>query len=405
MLRKLRIKFVLINMTIVTIMLGVILGVVYHSTKANLEKESIAMMQNMAAGPVVSEFPNVHSSEDIRLPFITLELSSKGQIVSASGGYYDLSDTELLQGMADQALSENRQIGELGSYNLRYCRMITPNGQVLVFTDMTSEQATLKNLLRTCLIIGSFGFLVFLGISILLAKWTVRPVEKAWQQQKQFVADASHELKTPLSVIMTNAELIKSRDIQPENKEHFCDGILEVGNHMKTLLEQMLQLARSDAGQVKLEAEKTDFSELSEEMALTYEAMFFENGLELNYDIEPECYVNCDRHQIMQLMDILLDNALKYSSSGGSVDIELKKSPQHKCRFLVRSPGKALSAKDLNQIFERFYRKDEARSSKGSYGLGLSIARNIADLHKGKIWAESQPGSNTFIVELPCTGG
>lgn len=400
MLRKLKIKFVVINMAIVSLMLGVILGLVYHSTQQNLEQESIAMMRSIAANPIRPGLPNELSGQ-VKLPFFTLELNDYDELLSADGGYYDLSDERLLQTMIELAVRSGAQVGTLEAYHLRFFRGIGPMNRIIVFADMSSELATLQNLLRTCVAIGVLGFLGFLGISIALAQWAVRPVDRAWRQQKQFVADASHELKTPLTVITTNAELLKSPEYDAASKERFAGGILEVATHMRTLLEQMLQLARSDSDQNRLRADKLDFSRLITELAFTYESVLYEKGLTLQYEIEPDCQIAGDRHLLTQVLDILLDNAGKYSHPESTVTIELKKLRRGRCRLRVANRGDPIGREDLKNIFKRFYRVDAARPYNGSFGLGLSIAQNIVTLHKGRIWAESADGVNAFLVELP----
>ena len=126
-------------------------------------------------------------------------------------------------------------------------RVDSPFGQRVVFADITSEQSTLNNLVKNCILIGVLCFFAFLGISIRLAAWTVKPVERAWQKQRQFVSDASHELKTPLTVIMTNAELLQGREDDRESQVQFSSNILTMSRQMRALVEQMLELARADS--------------------------------------------------------------------------------------------------------------------------------------------------------------
>ena len=232
MIKKLRFKFVLINMSIVTIMLCVILGLVFYFTSANLEQESLRMMQDIAQQPFQLGVPG-ELDENVRLPFFTLQLNPRGELVSTGGGYYDLSDSAFLNDLIRDVFSSPKSFGVLTKYNLRYYRVDTPLRPCVVFADISSERTTLDHLLQTCLIIGGLGFLLFLWGSIVLSRWAVKPVEQAWKQQQQFVADASHELKTPLTVIMTNAELLQNSEYNPEKKEKFVQGILTMSGQMK----------------------------------------------------------------------------------------------------------------------------------------------------------------------------
>ncbi|MBR4991836.1 MAG: HAMP domain-containing histidine kinase [Clostridia bacterium] len=399
MIRKLQVKFVIINMAMITVMLCVIFGLVYNFTRNNLEAESITMMKAIAADPFRLGRPNDPSS-DLRLPYFTLQLGLRGEIISTGGGYYDLSDKEFLRDLIEQSAGSARDTGILEAHDLRFCRVSTPRGTVLVFADMSSENTTLKNLLQTSAIIGVFSFLVFLAISIFLARWAVRPVAEAWLRQKQFVADASHELKTPLTVIMTNAELLQGDEYSPAERKNFSRGILTMSQQMKLLVEHMLELARSDAEQARPSMLPVDFSRLVLDSALSFEGVFVENGLTLETSADPGITVQGNQQALLQVVDILLDNARKYSTPGGETTVSLRSAGAGKCRLKVSNPGPEIPAEELKKIFQRFYRMDKARSRDGSFGLGLSIAESIVAQHKGKLWAESKNGQNTFTVEL-----
>lgn len=399
MIRKLQIKFVMINMTMVTIMLCIIFGLVYNSTKTNLENESISMMKSIAADPFRLGRPN-EQSPDLRLPYFTLQLGLRGELVSTGGGYYDLSDQDFLKVLIDESTGSRRESGVVEEHNLRFCRVATPMGTVLVFSDMSSETRTLESLIQTSLTIGVLSFLGFLAISIFLSKWAVKPVAAAWLQQKQFVADASHELKTPLTVIMTNAELLQNEECGATERQTFSQSILLMSQQMKLLVEKLLELAKSDADQTKQLMKPVDFSKLILDTAISFEGVFVEKGLTVESSVEPGITVSGNGQALQQLIDILLDNAQKYSSPGGETTVRLYSSSHGKCQLKVSNPGAEIPPEDLKKIFQRFYRMDKARSRDGSFGLGLSIAESIVSQHKGNIWAESKDGMNTFIVEL-----
>ena len=399
MIRKLQIKFVIINMTMVTIMLCVMFGLVYNSTKTNLENESISMMKSIGANPFQLGRPN-EQSPDLRLPYFTLQLGLRGELVSTGGGYYDLSDKEFLKDLIDESVGSRRDTGIVEAHNLRFCRIATPRGTVLVFSDMSSENNTLDNLLKNSLLIGALSFLAFLVISIFLSRWAVKPVAAAWLQQKQFVADASHELKTPLTVIMTNAELLQSSEYDETERKTFSQSILLMGQQMKSLVENMLELAKSDAEQTKQKMKPVNLSKLILDTAISFEGVFIEKGLTVESSVEPGIIVRGNEQAMQQVVDILLDNAQKYSAPGGETSVRLYSSGQGKCQLKVSNPGAEIPPEDLKKIFQRFYRMDKARRRDGSFGLGLSIAESIVTQHGGRIWAESKDGTNTFIVEL-----
>ena len=274
-----------------------------------------------------------------------------------------------------------------------------PFGEAMVFVDISSEIATMENLVKTCVFIGIISFSVFLGLSFWLARWAVKPVETAWNQQRQFVADASHELKTPLTVIMTNAELLQSPEYTDADRRRFSDSILTMSHQMRGLVESLLELARVDNGAAKMVFSEFDFSEQVSDGLLPFEPVYFEKELLLESEIEEGLKVKGSQAHLRQVLDILLDNAAKYASPQGTVTVKLKRQGSH-CLLSVANPGEQISKEDLKNIFKRFYRIDKVRSMNHSYGLGLSIADSIVKEHGGRIWAESAEGINTFFVQL-----
>lgn len=399
MIKKLRIKFVAINMAMMTVMLCVILGLIYNFTRSNLETANISMMKTIAANPFQLGRPGEVSS-DLRLPYFTLQIGARGELLSTGGGFYDLSDREFLDELIKRSLGSGSETGIVEEYNLRFYQTTNFAGTVMVFSDMSSEQSTLKNLLQTSVFISFLGFFGFLVISIFLSRWAIKPVEKAWTQQKQFVADASHELKTPLTVIMTNSELLQNPDYSEQDKEQFSKSIFTMAQQMRYLVERMLELARADDQHKQLILTPINFSKLIADAAISFEGVFFEKGLSISNCIEPNISVRGNVQELQQVIDILLDNARKYSAAAGETAVQLYGTGYNKCRLTVSNPGPQIAQEDLANIFRRFYRADQARSRDGSFGLGLSIAQNIIDRHHGKIWAQSYNGINTFTVEL-----
>lgn len=424
MLKKLRIRFIVIMMLIVTMMLIIIFGLVLNLTSRRLRDENIRMMSMMISAPARGPRPDDHpeGGRNIRLPFFRLELDEEGNIINKSGDYYDLTDEESLSDLAALVLKSEKKVGTLSQYSLRF--MVDDEksvpATVIVFSDISSEVSTMQSLLRNCIVIGLLAFLIFLLISIFFAHWAVKPVEDAWNQQRQFVSDASHELKTPLTVILTNAELLKSGQsrsmplgmdaaqqaawlqTKETNTARFTDNILTMSHQMRGLVESLLELARVDNGALqKMAPEHINFTELVRNELLTFEAVFYEQDLRLTEDLADDLTVNGSAAHLRQVIEILLDNAQKYCDPKGEVHVELKKKDTHHLLFSVSDPGAPISEEDRKNIFKRFYRGDQARTMNHSYGLGLAIAENIVLQHKGRIWAESAGGINTFRVELP----
>ena len=399
MLKKLRRRFVIVIMVLVSLTFAGIFGLLYCFTKANLEEESIAMMKTVASNPFRPGRISIHSNE-VRLPYFMIKVEANREITTVVDGNFDLSDGEFLKTLLAAVEEGGGETGTVPQYNLRYLRVRTPLSQTLVFTDMTFEQSTLLNLARTCALLTALGLGIFLAIAIFLARWMVQPVEQAWQQQRQFVADASHELKTPLTVITTNAELLQMPEDE-DSARRCADSILTMSRQMRLLVERLLELARTDSAQNKLTLEEVDLSALTEDGVLPFEAVFFEAGLTLATAIEPGITATGSRQYLGQLLDILLDNARKYAL-GGEVRVELNRVHRHRCRLVVSNQAPPMDREELQAMFKRFYRGDPARSRDGSFGLGLSIAENIVSSHSGKIWAESREGRLYVLAELPC---
>ncbi len=250
-----------------------------------------------------------------------------------------------------------------------------------------------------CGLVGVASLIGLFGISWLLARWAVQPVEKAWQQQKQFVADASHELKTPLTVITTNAELLLQSDGDAGDKQRFSGNILAMARQMRRLVEGLLELARGDNGGQNMPMELLDLTALVEESCLIFEPVAFENGLGLETGLSPAVQVKGSAGHLRQVVEVLLDNAVKYAQGPGTIQVALSAQAGF-CRLMVANPGLEIGKEELEKIFHRFYRGDQARSG-DSFGLGLAIAQSIVAAHRGKIWAESSGGTNRFFVQLP----
>ena len=383
-------------MVIAMLMVGSILGVVIHFTGTSMEMQSVSMMRTIAASPFQQGNIGGPANDEVRLPFFTVQLSSRGEVIAASGGYFDLSDWEYLQQIAGLALASGQESGELKEYDLRYLRAASPVGISIVFSDTATENATMRSLVYSSVVIFLVAMLIFAGISILLSRWAIKPVSQAWDQQRQFVADASHELKTPLAVIMANAELMQNGS---DNKKH-AENILSMTYQMRALVENMLEVARLDNGTFKMNFAPLDLSQLVRDAALSFQLLYEERDMDLSCAISEGISISGSEQHLYQVLDVLLDNALKYASPGSTVSLDLL-SAGRSCILSVASSGEPIRKEDLKNIFKRFYRADPARAMNGSYGLGLSIAESIVEAHKGKIWAESRNGRNIFYVQLP----
>lgn len=399
MIRKLRLKFVGINMLIVLILLSVMLGLVLSFTRARLAEDTVQMMRSIAAGPMLPFQPD-DRSDDVRLPFFRLTLSRDGELLSYEGGSYDLSDESFLRELIASVKADGKESGLLKDVHLRYLVRETPSEEIIIFSDTTNETRAVEYLLTNCLLIGAGGLALFLVVSILLARWAVKPVERAWEQQKQFVSDASHELKTPLTVILTDTELLQSGSCTDADKARFLGSIRTMSEQMRGLVEELLTLTRADKADSRKAQQTMDWSKCVGDSILPFEPVFYEKGLALEAEIEDGVSVKGNEVQLGQVTEILLDNAQKYCAPDTATRVVLKRQNRH-ALLTVESHGEEIAKDELEKIFLRFYRLDKARSMNHSYGLGLAIAKQIVESHKGRIWAESGSGINRFCVQLP----
>lgn len=398
MLKRLKIKFICINMLLVTVLLLLIFFFVFMMTRISLERDSIRMMEAIPFSQKDHRFPGNPPGE-IRLPYFILRENKDHTLDAFGSSSFDLEDTAFLQLLLDKTEQYDANKGVLRDYSLRFLRKSTPVGEEFIYVDISSEQAVLRSLIKTCFLIGAATWAAFFLISILLARWAVKPVEQAWTQQKQFVADASHELKTPLTVILTNAELLQSDSYSPDQRQQFSGSILTMSRQMRGLVESLLNLARVDSAQQHPSMTSLDLSLTVFDALLPFEALFFEKDLMLETSIEENIHVKgCEAH-LRQVVEIFLDNAMKYSAPKAKVTVTLQRTGRS-CHLIVSNDGDPIEKAELTKLFKRFYRADPARSMNHSYGLGLSIAEEIIQHHHGKIWAESEHGVNSFHVQL-----
>ena len=284
MIRKLRVKLVYILMALLTVMLGVTFGLVLHFTQQSLEAESLRTLEALANNWQTASSPGL--DDGTRVPYFALEINARGDIITTRGGYFDLSDREKLQKLIDIAVNSEDDIGEVPDYGLRFYRVVTRTSWRVVFADTSAETTTLHSLIRTLAIASAAALAVFFVMSLLLARWLVRPVARAWDQQRQFVADASHELKTPLTVILTNAELLQAPGYDAPARSRFAGSILTMSQQMRGLVESLLELARVDAGRAQDAQTELDLSALVNDALLPFEPVLFEAGHTLTARVE-----------------------------------------------------------------------------------------------------------------------
>jgi signal transduction histidine kinase len=282
-------------------------------------------------------------------------------------------------------------IGNLLTENYAYT-YLSPQAMTILKTYRI-RRYLISELARTWSAVFFLEILV-LFLSLRMTRWMIAPIEEMFEKQKQFIADSSHELKTPLAVIMASAEAYQS-DPNPK----WIDNIQSESHRMSSLITRMLDLTKSE-NVTQLNLERRNVSLLVEKALLPYESVIFEKGFVLEYQIEENLYLECDDQQISQIVVILLDNAMQHCSQHGRIGLDLFKK-KDEIILKVFNEGKPLKKGTEEKIFERFYREDDSRQRDGShYGLGLAIAKNIAQAHNATIQAESKDGFTTFTVRF-----
>ena len=409
MIKKLRRKFVAVCMALVTLVLAAVFLSVYFAVEQNIEAVSrqvlhrVIQEETYSVGSPSRPDTGINIGGDrVQLPYFTVSIWHTGTSYSAyvtGGTYANLEDTEELTAILQECLGQGTHEGTISGYHLRYLRQDNGLYEKLAFVDMSMEQAILYKMMRSYLTIAMAAALLLLGVSILLAWWTTRPVEKAWKQQHQFLSDASHELKTPLTVILSNAELLEAAALE-ERPARWADNIHSEAQQMKSLVEEMLTLARADNMVRTAVLTEVSLSDVAADCALAFEPVAFEAGKPLDYQITEDVTVLGDRDKLRQLVSILLDNAIKYGADGGTITLTLQKTDRQ-ARLTVSNPGDPIPADQLSHLFERFYRADASRGEKSGFGLGLPIARTIAQEHKGTLKAESDAASTRFLYTMP----
>ena len=304
---------------------------------------------------------------------------------------------EDLTKLAEEILEEKKGEGKKGS--LLYEKK-DKGGYILVaFLDNTLMLESAGTLVTYTLIFGGIALVLIFLLANYLAGKILAPLEENYERQKQFVSDAGHELKTPAAVINANLELL-TREI---GENQWLSNIQYENQRMSALITQLLDLARAENASSQMEP--LDLSHLVWGETLPFEPVAYEKGLALNSSIEEEIWVNGNSVQLKQLTSILIDNWIRHGSQGKEVDLELKRV-KNSAVLSVANEGREIPEEQRKHLFERFYRSDQARAAEdGHYGLGLAIAKAIAQTHKGSIQVQCRDGMVIFLVKLPLQKG
>lgn len=424
MFKKLHNRMLLMNLSIITVLMLISFSTIYFITYNNVHEtikqdlyrvadfvkiERIPLPKFDFLGNPISEIPNTadeHTDKDgkdfkdERISAFVVETDTEFELVSWLSVFStdDAFVAAALATVVDNA--DDRGVFQLDDSDWAYMIQHRTYGNVISFVDITTQQKVLDRLILTFVVVSVVMFVVIFFISSFLTKRSILPIKEAFEKQKQFISDASHELKTPLAVIHTNVDVLLSNQENQDTK--WLNYIKAEVGRMSHLTNDLLYLTQMDSAEDHQMMKLTfDLSERIEQMLLGLEVVAFEKNIELKYDLLPNAMVYGNPEQLSQVMMILVDNAIKYTPEHGLIQLALTRSAHHTV-ITLSNTGAGIAPEDLPHIFDRFYRVDKVRTrDSNSYGLGLAIAKSIVDQHGGKIYCESTPNEiTTFVVKL-----
>jgi len=366
---------------------------------------------NFGDGPKVpmewgNLFPGNHHKLSAEAPydtrFFTVVIKDDGTVISIDTGKIAAVSTSEAGEYAKSLIAKGNISGFCNNYRYRAISTAGSNGEentMYIFLDCERELNSFKNFLFSSIGVSVLGMLLVFILVVTFSKLLVKPVAESYDKQKRFITDASHELKTPLTIIDANTEVLELENGENE----WTRSIHNQVKRLSSLTQKLVFLSRMNEGNTNIMT-MLDFSlsDAVEETALPFAAVASTNNQKLTFDITSNLIIHGDETLIRQLVSLLLDNAIKYTSKGGEIILTLKETGRNKV-LTVWNTAENVSAGKLDVLFDRFYRTDSSRnSSTGGFGIGLSVAKAIVLAHKGKISARSDDGKSViFTVLLP----
>lgn len=355
-------------------------------------------LEETAQSRTRSNLPAIRASSLSRITdYCVIRLNKDGTLHEWKTESTDVYDDAVVATLLETITATGKTEGRVGSQAFRMEER--KYGALIVAMDVSPEDGYAASLLRITLIAGSIAWALLSLLAVLLIRRTLRPVQEAVAKQQQFVWDASHELKTPLAVISANAQVLEQ---ELGGNEYFGYIRTEIG-HMNDLVQNLLLLARMDAGRQSASFARFDLGAALLGLALPMESLAFEKGKRLDVQVQEGIFCRGNETLLVQLASILLSNALKYADEGGVITLSLEARGRQRL-IRVHNTGSFIPPEERRKIFDRFYRADTSRAESGS-GIGLAIAQSIAELHHGEILVESDPQTGTaFTAILPNQG-
>lgn len=399
---KLRRRFVLTCVIIVALTLAVVFGSVFAATHASAKNLVVKLLESelikLATAPPA---PPDSSPTNTDSPSVLIIRTDKdGNVYSSQNSSFSAQELrDLLTSLSD---SDDNYF-EYDGRTYRYASAKTADGATYAVFDYTTQETLVRELFWVLAVLYAVCLLFTACVSWLLSRKIVEPAKVAMEKQKELVANVSHELKTPLTILSTNLDIVMN---DPEKTVAENDKWLSVGtaqiSKMNELILEMLELSRLDATDAEV-TETSDLSSIVEGAILSFEASCYDKNISLEQTVTPNLHVAGSRTQLEKAVSTILDNAVKYTPEGGQISAVLVKK-SHAAEFTVRNSGEGIPPESIDRIFDRFYKADTARTETAakSFGLGLSIAKSIAERYGGDITCRSEVGKYTeFVVSLP----
>lgn len=329
-----------------------------------------------------------------------LVVNSNNRLLSINDGNLmnPLENSEA-RGYAQTILNSDKKNGKITKDKTAYSYSIHQEDgmKIIIFINDSFTHTANGNLLKISILVGGVIFFILFVFIVIVSGYVIKPVADSMERQKQFISDASHELKTPITVISTTIDIIGNKN----GKDRWTECIKEQAVKMQRLVKELLDLSKLlEVNTARSGFKINDISNTVNNSLLYFESLLFENGKTLEQDIEENIRLNCDENKISQLVGILMDNALKYSDEKSKICFSLKKNGDYAV-ISCSNPCSDFSASDTSKLFERFFRSENDRiHEQEGFGLGLSIAQAIAELHGGKISSTYENNIITFTVLL-----
>lgn len=431
MLKKLRIKFIALNMATVAVVLAAVFTAIcvinYQQSVAHVHETldgALAHVSDASGAPgggqpggsagaqtptdvdrassTPPEIGGKRGGSNPAIPVAVFSVDDDGALTAVPTPTTATIADDVLAQAAGALADQPDGTGNLDGLGLFYEKRTVGGATYLAFVDMSAASGW-QTLALTLAGVGVVALAAFFVVSMFFSRWALRPVDRAWRQQRQFVADASHDLKTPLTVILANMSiLLEHPERSIASQSQWIESTQHEAEQMQELVGDLLLLAQVDEGASKPAMERLDLADLVEGGLLQFESVAFERAIDLQSCLDESVLVCGNAMRLRKLVGTLLDNACKYVDGGGSVDVALRRGAR-RVELSVHNTGFAIAPEDLPHVFDRFYRADKARTRDDSgYGLGLAIAHAIAEEHGGTLVAASDEArGTTFTLTLP----